>query len=197
MRDKGPAREYKVDMRTLTLTLTVSLFIAMLAFFIVLNSFSSASSEKTASVRNSLTSAFGFVGAGLSNVSSGDDATGSAGDMEQATATGLRSVLPDLGFQSRGTSAGGRIMAVTVPLNDLEERWPALRARLGDLLVNKNTGGRYKMQLLALNGAAGSAGLIPLANELVEEGVDENLIGVGYEDRGTAAVELRFILAGG
>jgi len=53
------------------------------------------------------------------------------------------------------------------------------------------------MQLLALDGADGVASLVTLANELVEEGIEEDLLGVGYENRGQPAVELRFILSGG
>lgn len=183
------------DMEKMTLMISAALFMAVLAFFIVLNAFSSENAEKTLSVQKSITQQFGFVGGGVSETMTGNSLK-AAGEMEQAAASGLRSVLPDLGFQSRGTSAGGRIMAVTVQRGELEERWPALRSRLGDLIVNKNTGGRYKLQLLALDGATGASSLVPLLKELEEEGIDEDLLGIGYEDRGQAAVELRFILSG-
>lgn len=197
MRDKRDQPDSGSDMQKQVLMISVSLFMAVLAFFIVLNAFSNESAEKQRSVQKSLAGSFGFIAAGLAFTDTLDQGAGSAGDMEQAAASGLRSVLPDLGFSSRSTGASGRIMAVTIPRAELEERWPALRSRLGDLMVNKNTGGRHALQLLALDGASGAANLAPLANELIDEGVDEDLLGVGYEDRGQAAVELRFILSGG
>jgi len=198
MRDKKDDPDtILADMTKQVLMVSVSLFMAVLAFFIVLNAFSSESAEKQKSVRDSIAGQFGFIGAGIALSESEQDGAGSAGDMEEAAATGLRSVLPDLGFSSRSTGASGRIMAVTIPRAELEERWPALRSRLGDLMVNKNTGGRHSMQLLALDGADGVASLVTLANELVEEGIEEDLLGVGYENRGQPAVELRFILSGG
>lgn len=189
--------EHRTDMRTLTLTLTVSLFIAMMAFFIILNSFSSASSAKLVTARSSLSNAFGFVGTGQSATATSETGSGGAGDMEQAAATGLRSVLPDLGFQSRATAGGGQIMSVSIRAGDLEERWPALRSRLGELLTDKNQGKRFSLEILALNGLPGTAALMPLAQDLKQDGVDTALVAVGYDNRGQESVELRFIQAGG
>jgi len=187
----------KTDLRTQTLTLTVSLFIAMLAFFMVLNSYASDSKEKQHRVRSSITSAFGLIGDGRAMQANTLDGTGTAGEMETAASTSLRSVLPDLGFQSRAQPGGGSIMSVTVSRSDMDDRWLALRSRLGELLVNDNPGGRYKLQIIALDGPAHADDLASLAASLEEDGVDVKLLSIGYEDRGKEAVELRFIGSGG
>lgn len=192
MRDKKDrSEEYRADMRTMTLTLTVSLFIALLAFFIVLNSFSSENSAKRASARSSLENAFGSVGSGFANLDTGLPGIGASGDQmrEEKDAAALRSVLPDMGFESRAGSAG-RMMVISVKREELDERWTALVMRLTDLMTDKNKTG-YILQMVALDGEAKS--LVPLAHNLADRGVDADLIHVGYEDRGKDSIELRFI----
>ncbi|NBX66007.1 MAG: hypothetical protein EBQ96_03320 [Proteobacteria bacterium] len=185
----------KVDLERMALTISVSLFMAILAFFIVLNAFSSDSTVKMQSLRNSISSAFGFVGSGQSSLPTDEIGTEQIGQIEEDTAAGLRSVLPDLGFASRQI-AGGTIMTVKIKREDLEERWPALRTRLGDLMVNRTRGKSYEIQILALDGPKNASGLASYATDLNDEGVDADKISVGYEYRDDPAIELRFILKG-
>jgi hypothetical protein len=189
--------EHRTDMRTLVLTLTVSLFIALMAFFIILNSFSTVSAEKILSARFSLSNSFGFVGQGQSLVATNEEGAGAATAMEEAAAAGLRSVFPDLNVQSRTAANGNKIMTVVLKRADFDERWLELRTRIGDLMVNKNPGGRYSLQLLALDNGASAESLVSNAHELVQEGVDADLIAVGFENRGQSGVELRFVQSGG
>lgn len=185
----------KIDLEKMALTVSVSLFMSVLAFFIVLNAFSSDSDVKMQSLRNSITNAFGFVGAGQSFMPTDEQGSEQIGQIEEDTAAGLRSVLPDLGFASRQIP-GGTIMTVKIQREDLEERWPALRTRLGDLMVNRARGKSYEVQILALNGPKNAFALASYASDLSDEGVDAEKISVGYENRDDSGIELRFILKG-
>lgn len=196
MRDKKDrSDEYRADMRTMTLTLTVSLFIALLAFFMVLNSFSASNPEKIATARSSLNNAFGFMTDGRANFDTGLPGTGAAGDqaMEEKAAEGLRSVLPDMGFESRAGSSG-RMMVISIKREELNERWSPLVMKLSNLLTEKNDS-HFGLQIVALDGDGES--LVPLAHNLADHGVDPDLINVGFEKRGIASIELRFVSGGG
>lgn len=174
--------------------LTVSIFIALLAFFIVLNCFSAASPVKSRMVTQAIHGAFG-MGIGLSDEVGGDPGRNGYADMEQSVATGLRAILPDLGFSASQTASGGAVMAVDISNDDMDTRWPELRGRLGQV-VNRG-GGRFRLQILALDGAAHAAKLAALAGEIADgEGVNPALLSVGYEDAGRPAVEFRFVPAG-
>lgn len=197
MRDKKARDDHvsPVDMRTLTLTLTVSVFIALLAFFIVLNALSPESSIKQKMLQASLSNTFGFVGYGRSDTADGDDA-GTNGDAEEAAAAGLRSVLPDVGFQQARVGSSGQMMVVDIPRDQFAERWPELRARLGSVMTTYNRGGKFMLQIIALDGADGTGDLPAMARELVDDGLDADLIGIGYADRGRPSIELRFVRGG-
>lgn len=186
--------ENSTDLRTLTLTLTVSLFIAMLAFFIVLNAYASESERKLSEIRNSITDAFGLIGEGQSRVETNNDGIGTAGDMEVAASASLRSVLPDVGFQSHGKGTG-HTMNVVIPSAEMADRWDELRSRLADLMMNLNPGGRYKLQILSLKDAASGPDLASYAATLEQDGVNPKLLSVGFEARGRDVVELRFVQA--
>ena len=186
-----------VDMRTLTLTLTVSIFIALLAFFMVLNAFSPESSVKAKRLQASLSNTFGFVGNGRSDSNGTGGGAGTAGDAEEAAAAGLRSVLPDVGFQQSHVGDQGQMMVVDIPRDEFAARWPELRSRLADVMVNHNRGGGHQIQILALDGPAHAGDLVQMAHDLNQDGVDTDLISVGYLDRGLPSVELRFITVGG
>jgi hypothetical protein len=88
-------------------------------------------------------------------------------------------------------------MVVDVPRDQLTDRWPELRARVSDVLTNKTAGGKHSIQILALDGPDHASELVPLAQDLRDDGVDSDLIAVGYQNRGQASIELRFIIAGG
>lgn len=193
LRDNTPP---PVDMRSLTLTLTVSIFIALLAFFMVMNALSPDSAVKHQKLRASLGQTFGFVGFGQSVTDTGSTGAGALGDAAVAAAQGLRSVLPDIGFQSSRLGETGQMMVVRIPRDDFNARWPDLSARLSNVLVNHNRGGAYSLQILALDGPDKAGELVANARQLVEEGVDEDLIGIGYINRGTPSIELRFITSG-
>jgi hypothetical protein len=186
----------KIDLRTLTLTLTVSLFIAMLAFFMILNSYASKSEEKVKQARNSITASFGLIGQGLAREDTASKGSGTAGDMEVATSASLRSVLPDVGFQSHNGSQG-HVMSVTVKRSDFEERWGELQYRLADLMTTNNIDDKYRLQLIALDGPNRAPDLASLAANLEEAGIDAKMISIGFEERGRDAVELRFVASGG
>jgi hypothetical protein len=191
MRNKKPGNEpHQTDMRTLTLTLTVSLFIVLMTFFIILNSYSSGNAEKAEAATRSLSGSFGVVGTGRAIVYDDTENEKRAGDME-AAAAGLRSALPDVGFESRGTS-DGQMMTVRVPQEEIEARWPTLRSRLGDLLVNKNSGG-YTLQIISLKGSEDADKLVALVRDLVADGVDEKFMTIGFENQGQDTIELRFV----
>ena len=193
MRDKKDRQGLApVDMRTLTLTLTVSIFIALLAFFMVLNALSPESTVKQKMLRASLSNTFGFVGNGRSDTDTGLG-SGSAGEAEQAAAAGLRSVLPDVGFQQARTGDFGQMMVVDIPRDKFNERWPDLRARLGDVMMNHNKGGGHSLQILALDGPDHAGDLAQIASDLAEDGVDRDLLAIGYINRGMPSIELRFI----
>jgi len=168
----------------------------MMAFFIMLNTYSSDNAAKLASVKDSLQASFGFVVTGRSDVMTDEDSAGQIKKIEKDTAAGLRSVLPDLNFQTRKTAGGGVIMSVDIPPDSLADRWPDLRTRIGDLLVNKTKGQRYELQMLTLNGPKGTGGLAGYASDLSDEGVDNDIISIGYEDQGRNEIELRFVLVG-
>ncbi len=190
-RDQGPPQ---ADLRTLTLMLTVSIFIALLAFFIVLNCFSATSMVKASRVTQAIHGAFG-LGIGLSDEVTEDYDRAGTGDIEESVSTGLRAVLPDVGFEARQTASGGSIMAVDIKIEDMEERWAALRGRFGDV-VNRGQG-RHALQILALDGPGRAGMLAGLARELADvEGVSPQMMSIGYEERGRAVIEFRFVPAG-
>lgn len=199
MRDKKTREgiHTPVDMRTLTLTLTVSVFMALLAFFIVLNALSPESTVKQKLLRASISNTFGFVGYGQAYDLPDEDGSGTDGDAEEAAAAGLRSILPDVGFQQARVGERGQMMVVTIPRDQFENRWPELRTRLGDVMVNHNRGGRYMLHILALDGPGQAGELVKIAQELADEGLDRDMIGVGYSDRGIPSIELRFVRGGG
>lgn len=188
--------EHRTDMRTLVLTLTVSLFIAMMAFFIILNSFSTISAERILNARHSLENSFGFVGQGGSLVATDEEGEGAVTETEEVAAAGLRSVFPNLNFQSYTAADGGKIMSVAIAREDFEEHWLELRARLGDLLVNRNPGKRLSVQLLALNDPEQAEDLVALAHELVQEGADSDLVAIGFERKRQDTIEIRLVQAG-
>jgi len=185
----------KTDFRTLVLTTTVSLFIALMAFFITLGSYSSQSPKKLETARNSLNSAFGFVEGGISHVAYEQNMQADISKFEDDASAQLRTVMPDLKFQSRKTAIG-KVLTVEVPRADFEERWAGLRTRMGDLMVNRSKGKQYDLQMLALNGRDSAAALVTYAGELSDEGVDGDKLSIGYDDAGRDAIELRFVLKG-
>ncbi|HEY8963950.1 MAG TPA: hypothetical protein VIN59_05745 [Alphaproteobacteria bacterium] len=194
--DRRDNNENRTDLRSMTLTLTVSLFIAMLAFFMILNSYASESDRKIAKIHSSIADAFGLIGEGEARDYSGNDGSGTAGDMEVATSAALRSVLPDAGFKSVNNSSG-HMLSVAIPSNEFDENWEEIRMRLADLMTNTNPGGRYKLQILTMNTAQDATHLAAYAATLEEEGIDPKMLAIGYEARGHDVIELRFIKAGG
>lgn len=195
MRDDD-SDEFKPDTAKMSLTITVSLFMSVLAFFIVLNSYSTESASKMMSLRNSLVNAFGFAGMGMAAVSNDENGMGIVGQMEEDFAAGLRSILPDLVFKTRRTSRGS-IMSATIPRSVFEDEWDSFRTRLGDLIVNRARGNRCDLQIIYLNGEAGAKTIASYATDLVDEGVDAARIMTGYEKRGLDAVEIKFTLSKG
>ena len=182
-----------VDLEKLAFTVSVSLFMTILAFFIVLNSFSANSGIKLRSLHDSIANTFGFVGTGRSDVATGESGTGGVGQSEEKTAGSLRSVLPDLGFETRHT-AGGQVMTVRIARADMDERWPDLRARLADVLNSRAGGGKPELQIVALDGAAGAADLARYGADLEADGVDAEKIALGFDARGRTDIELRFVM---
>ena len=195
MHDKKASRDQTlpVDLEKMALTISVSIFMGILAFFIVLVSYSSDSKEKLDAMKSSISSAFGFVTTGQASQVSDEEGSEQIGQIEEDTAAGLRSVLPDLGVQSRRIP-GGQIMTVAIRREDMEDRWPALRTRIGDLIVNRAAGKRVEIQLLGLDGPKSAETLGALATELQDEGLEADTITIGYEKRGRSEIEMRFIL---
>jgi hypothetical protein len=105
-------------------------------------------------------------------------------------------VLPDVGFQASKTASMGQMMVVDIPRAQFSERWSELRGRLVDVLTNKNKGGKYSLQILALDGPAHTQELVQIAKDLAQDGVDTHLLAVGYINKGTPNIELRFITSG-
>ncbi len=178
------------------LTTTVSLFIALMAFFITLDSYSSHSPKKLETARSSLNSAFGFVEGGISHGAYEKNMQAEISKFEDDASAQLRTVMPELKFQSRRTAIG-KILTVEVPRADFDERWAGLRTRIGDLMVNRSKGKQYDLQILALNGRENATALVTYAGELGDEGVDGDKLSIGYDDAGRDAIELRFVLKGG
>lgn len=180
------------DSVTANLMLSVALFVGLMSFFIVLNAFSSNSQERLAVAMQSIDSAFGFVGQGRSVADYAGQEAAYAGNMEVAAAAALRSVLPDLGFESFDGGAG-HIMQVDVPITDWQAKFRSLRLRLADLMTYENPDGRYVLHMMALNGEAGVRIVVGAAARIEAEGVSANNITVGYADRGQEIIRLQFI----
>lgn len=192
-RKKRGVDEMPVDMEKMALTITVSLFMAVLAFFIVLNTFSSVNTNKLKAMRESVEDAFGFVGLGMAGAESEAEGIGRIGVMEADMAAGLRSVLPDLGFQSRKVM-GGQVMSVAIDRASMAERWPEIQSRIVSLLLNETYAGRYRMYIVMLDGPANTGEAIQMANDIADAGVSPEKLAIGYENRGLDSVELRFLL---
>jgi len=195
--DRRESPENRADLRTLTLTLTVSLFIAMLAFFIVLNSYASDDRDRISKLKVSITGAFGIVGQGRAAQANSSNGSGSAGNMEVVTSAALRSVLPNVGFKSSNSSVSGHVMQVTMTKRELDENWIEIKSRLTDLLTHLNPGGRYHLQILSYDGTVDPSDLASLAATLEQNGVDARLLAVGIEPHGKTTIELRFVRTGG
>lgn len=182
----------KIDTVTPNLMMSVSLFVGLMCFFIVLNAFSTSSTYKTAIARQSLDVSFGFIGQGAAIYEQSGDHDGAVDVMEVSASAALRSVLPDLGFSSF-TGATGQVMQVDVPLKDWQERQRALNTRLSDLMVHENPNGRFMLNITALNGKDGIRIVAAAAGRLEREGVRAQDISIGYMDMKRDVVRLQFI----
>lgn len=182
----------KNDNVTANLLLSVALFMGLMCFFIVLNAFSSTNTEKMAMARQSLDLSFGFIGQGAASFENGGDNDGAVDTMEVATSAALRSVLPDLGFSSY-EGASGQIMQVDIPMDAWQKRFRALHLRLADLMVHENPNGRFMLNIMALNGEAGTRVVVGAAGRLEREGVNARDLSVSYADMGRDVVRLQFI----
>ncbi|MBU6234463.1 MAG: hypothetical protein KGQ41_01345 [Alphaproteobacteria bacterium] len=193
MRQKAPREESLVDMEAMTLLVSVSLFMAVLAFFIMLCSYSVTSADKIKTLKNSIQNSFGFVITGDATAVDEEEGAGKIAKVEGDMASSLRAVLPDLDFQTRKT-AEGQIMSANVSRAVLEGSWDSVRTQLGELIVNQTGGAIKQVQFIALDGPSRAGELAAYASTLGSEGVDNSKIYIGYENTGQDAVQLRFII---
>lgn len=175
-------------------TLSLSVFILLLSFFIVLNSLSNRNTDKERLAMDSINLSFATAGdIGASNVLSPDAGKESRqGDAETAAAEGLAAELPNLGFGDLKSEDDGRIMTVRLPFATFNETWPDVRTRITTLLLKHNPGQIYGVDIIALDGYETAMSLAGYAADLSDAGVPAKLIRVGFEARNVAAIELRF-----
>lgn len=195
MREKSPNNDPgpQVDLQALVLTITVSLFTALLAFLIVLNSFSSDNPERRAGLVQSLNASFGFLPGQLSSDLLELSGSGKADRAEADASTMLRAVLPDFDFKSGQGPDGGRSITASLAPDALADQWSVLSTRIADLMSGPFRGRGYMLHIVALNGRNSRVDLVQYAQDLEAAGVDAGVLSVGYEDRGRRLIELRFV----
>jgi hypothetical protein len=183
--------------------LALSLFIILLAFFIVLTSLSNFSEPKVEAAFQSLDLSFAtnirdtFAEEQTNDTTQAEE-DGEGDSLEDIQAT-LKSLLPGLDINLTETPNGGQVMAIRMRKNKFEALSAQLIPILKRILNVKDETGDYELAITSyvrdvLDGSAiGSHNLInEYKNDLVKIGVNADRIILNLERGNPAYMQLRF-----
>lgn len=189
--------------------LALSLFIILLAFFIVLNAISTYSEPKVEDAFESLDTAFSvqLTPKEFEQVTADerqqDDTKGEGDSMEDMEEL-LQSILPGLDVNLTDDDSGGKVMAVRMK----KDRFESLTAQLIPLFIRilnvKDGEGAYELFITSYvqdsldNDAQISFQILQdYRNEMIRSGLEDNRIALGVELGNPAYMTFRFDKSGG
>lgn len=191
-RVKSPSSDENAFQGDSSQILTLSLFIILLAFFIVMNGVSGYETNKVSETLESIDLAFAgrVVGrdAPLPSVTQGEDKStgeGESQELDEALSAMFNVELPNILPEFENDGTGSSVMTLTVDREMFISKFGAIAPKLGDLLTKRNPGERYHVYLLfevndpqALN-SRDVRSLDYYAKAFVRSGVDDDFMSIG------------------
>lgn len=188
--------------------LGLSLFVILLAFFIVLNGLSEFSKPKVDQAFNSIEVTFAraivpseFTQSSPEEVKEPEDGAGDAIDDLQGS---LRSLLPNLDMEVTPDSNGGRYMAIRMRKDQFERLSRNLMPLFARILTEKDAGQTFSLSLTSYvrnpfdDDAATSFGVINgYARTLIKNGLAENRVSLQVEKGNPAWMMVGFQASAG
>lgn len=201
-RQPSPAGEQQ------SVVMSLSLFIILLAFFIVLNGITQFSKPKVDMAMNSVNNAFSapsltprFVGTSPQETVAVEEGQGDAMEILQGT---LRSILPNLNIVSEPSQDGGSMMAVRITKDQFEKVNDALYPLFVRLLNDYDSQGDYGLEITSyVRDATSSSAQISFEvlngylQDLADAGLDRSRLSAVVENGNPAWLLLHFRKTGG